>query len=395
MLKLAIKSVAASSVATIGLAFVSAGTVGVIGNAAMAQDTFGNLPTVTPQGQAERNRRARTATENRRREDPLPAYVVVDKGGPRGGPDRHVYTTIQEGINAVAKGGVVVVMPGVYNENVELNRSVILQGDRGAGAGVVVRPTNASQPCLKFAPDGFNDHVKVSNITFQAPDTPVEASLGAGMVNASPSAYTACVDVERGVFTMEDSTVQASSRHFGNLVSIRGGTSILSRNRVSGGLGHGIAVTQSHAVWDRTVLTDNIIENNRVAGVHLEGDADMTVAGNLINGNGYGLHYDGDGAAMLVGNKILNNHSHGVLLDSGGRQVLVRMNQIWSNDAHGIAIIRSDGLIEDNDIDGNEGFEISTIGHTGAIPEIFNDVEVNKASPRRTFSYRRMRREAR
>ena len=61
--------------------------------------------------------------------------------------------------------------------------------------------------------------------------------------------------------------------------------------------------------------------------------------------------------------------------------MLVRLNQIWSNGQNGILVKNSSGLIEDNDIDGNGHFEVSTIGHLNNVPTIINDVSQNQASP--------------
>ncbi|MGV6819518.1 MAG: right-handed parallel beta-helix repeat-containing protein [Parvularcula sp.] len=346
---------------------------------------FGGMPTITPQD-ASKNAGKKTNTGKNHNGAKAPAYVVVDKGGPSGGHDRNVYRSINEAIDAVAWGGVVVVMPGTYNENVVLKRSVSLQGDRGAGQNVIVRPTDGAKPCLSFQPKHFNDHAMVSNITFRPGSTLSENSHDAGfetgLMNVASSGATPCVDVEGGIFTMVESTVDGENLHRGDLINVAGGTVLLEKNKFTGGL-RGIAVHQDHALWDRTLLVDNIVSNNESRGIDLDGVASMLATGNLVNNNGIGISYNGSGPATLVGNKILNNHSHGVLLDRDGRQVLARLNQIWSNDGAGIRVVNTGGLIEDNDIDGNADFEISTSGHLDTIPTIINDVAVNKPSPRR------------
>jgi hypothetical protein len=353
------------------------------------QETFGGLPALTPQGRAKMERRAQQDARvlpNRREE--RPAYVVVDKGGPNRDRSRQSYDSIQEAVDAVAWGGVVVVMPGVYNENVTLSRSVSLQGDRGPGMGVEIRPLDETKPCLSFQPMHFNDHAMVSNVSFRpawkrtmgVEDVSFQhdpLNVGSDLVGDD----VPCIDVEGGVFSLIQATVDGEGAHRGDLISIKGGTALLEKNKVSGGH-RGIAVNQTHALWDRTMLIDNIVANNLIEGVHLDGVASMLATGNLINSNGRGLVYSGNGAATLVGNKILNNDSHGVLLDQDARQVLVRLNQIWSNKGDGIKVFNSGGLIEDNDIDGNKGYEISTIGHLDNLPIIINDVAANKSSPR-------------
>lgn len=365
--------------------------------AAAQEGTFGGLPTITPQGRQDMQRRQQTIDPRHlSRERVKPSYVVVDKGGLRADARRDSYDSISAAIEAVAVGGVVYIMPGIYEENIELHKAVSLQGDRGPGVTVEIRPQNASKPCLSFEPLEFGQHALVSNITFRpswkramgvdSAATP-KASAPAGGHDLAQgvdfaSQDTPCIDVRGGQFTLIESTVDGEGHHRGDLVSITGGAALLEKNKITGGH-RGIAVKQAHAVWDRAMLIDNIVSKNLVEGVHLDGVANMLATGNLINENGRGLVYSGQGAATLIGNKILNNASHGVLLDQDARQVLVRLNQIWSNKGDGIKIFNASGLIQDNDISGNRGYEISTIGHLQTIPTVVNDVGVNQPSPKR------------
>ncbi len=393
------------------LGIASAVAIPLAGLGVAQAQSFGGLPTITPQAQAARERAAAAAKAQAAVKRELPGYVVVDKNGVRETRGNHVYTKIQDAVDNVAWGGVVVVLPGVYEENVTLSRSVSLQGDRGNGQGVVIQPPREStEPCLKFEPIQLNDHALISNITFAPgnrlqPPQPkkdedkalAEATMTEGDYSkyaygftnstdaaiANASSVTPCIDVKRGVFTMIESVVDGGGMHRGDLIRISGGTALLEKNKVTGGR-RGIAVDQNHELWHRTMLVDNIISDNLVEGVHLAGVSNVLATGNLINANrGRGLVYNGRGAATLVGNKILNNASHGVLLDRDARQVLVRLNQIWANKGDGIKVRSSGGLIEDNDIDGNEGLEISTIGHLDTIPTIINDVKANEKSPKR------------
>ncbi len=60
-----------------------------------------------------------------------PSLVYVDDSCPVGVPDgtpAHPYCTIQAGVNAVATGGTVKVLPGTYNEDVNVNKQVLLMG---------------------------------------------------------------------------------------------------------------------------------------------------------------------------------------------------------------------------------------------------------------------------
>ena len=343
---------------------LGAGALCLLAPVGASAQTFGGMPTITPQ------KRAPAAAA---KEDEKPSYVVVDQGGREG------YTSIQAAVDAVAPGGVVVVMPGLYEENIALKKAVAIQGDRGPGAGVRIVPRDAGAPCLSYAPENPQDHAMIANVQFYpvgsagVPAAPRELTV-AGVRNAA--AATPCIEARGGVFTLTESTVDGAGRHAGTLVSIVGGTALLEKNTISGGR-RGVSVDQSHPLWDRALLIDNVVSGNAREGVHLAGVSSMLATGNLINANGAGLVYNGHGDATVVGNKILDNASHGVLLDHQGHQVLLRLNQIWSNDGDGVKVFASAGLIEDNDIDGNAGFEINTLEHTGNVPQYYNDTEAN------------------
>lgn len=359
------------------LALAGAVTMAMATGTAAAQGSFGGMPTVTKQDKlrAERLRRVeRIEDEEKKKKKVRPTYVTVDSGGPRA-DGKTSFDSIQDAVNAVAWGGVVVVMPGIYRENVVLSRSVSLQGDRGNGAGVRIVPAYADRPCLSFVPDRFNDHATVSNIEFRA--------AGDESTVQGSGTSSACVDVQGGIFTMVGSTVDGGVAHSRDLVNVQGGTVILEKNVMKGGL-RGIHVNLKHEIWDRALLIDNNVSGNTQEGIHLAGEAPMLATGNFINTNGKnGIVYNGAGEATLVGNKILNNGSDGVLLGEQAEEVLVRLNQIWSNKGHGIKVVNSRGLVEDNDIDGNCGMEVYTNDHLGSLPLFDNDRDPNTKSSNR------------
>ena len=139
-------------------ALLSMAAAGALAAPAMAQQgTFGGMPTVTPQSQLEAQKKQAAKKKSSSRKRKLPAYVVVDKGGPNAGlydeaddsydndVSRARYTSINEAIKNVAWGGVVVVMPGVYEENIELERSVSLEGRRAGASGPRIRQVAAQR----------------------------------------------------------------------------------------------------------------------------------------------------------------------------------------------------------------------------------------------------------
>lgn len=281
-----------------------------------------------------------------------PLQIIVDANGP--GP----YKTISKAIDDVAEGGVVYVMHGRYDESIKLEKSVFIQGDRGPGSGVEISaPMNT--PCLSFSPKQGTAHAVVANVSLTA------------KINSSADA---CVDVKQGVFTLKESDVLGSGVR--PAIRINGGTVMLEKNRISAG-SEGVFVSQAHSLSQSFIIDNKILQNKVGVDIASGSRADVVVAGNEIFDNlDSGVKSSGYGAAKLIGNKIRNNKGSGVILDKYAKLSLVRYNEIAQNSGDGVAIpFGVNGVIEDNDIVGNDGLSIFL--REGLEPKITNNVIKN------------------
>lgn len=297
-----------------------------------------------------------------------PQQIIVDANGP--GP----YRSIAKAVDDVAEGGVVYVMHGVYNESINLTKSVFIQGDRGPGSGVEINaPMN--QPCLNFAPKDGTSHAVIANVQFAA------------KIN---SGAAACVNVKQGVFTLKESDVLGSTVR--PAVKISGGTVTLKKNRISAG-SEGVFVEQVHSLMNTSII-DNKIANNKIGVDIASGSrADVVVAGNEIFDNlDSGVKSSGYGEASVIGNKIRNNKGSGIILDKYAKLSLVRYNEIVQNKGDGVAIpFGVNGIIEDNEIIGNSGLSIFL--REGLEPKITNNfIENNDGDDTRRKKRRKKKR---
>ena len=274
--------------------------------------------------------------------------IIVDANGP--GP----YKTISKALDDVAEGGVIYVMHGVYNESIDIDKSVFIQGDRGPGSGVEINaPMNA--PCIKFEPKQGTAHAVIANVS---------------LYSKLSSRAAACVDVGSGVFTLKESDVLGST--VAPAVRVAGGTVMLEKNNISSG-SEGIFVEQTHTL-SQSFIVDNKIGGNQVGIDIASGSrADVVVAGNEIFDNlDSGVKASGYGGATLIGNKIRNNKGAGIILDKYSKLSLVRYNEIVKNAGDGVAIpFGANGVIEDNQIVGNGGLSIFI--REGLEPKITNN----------------------
>ncbi|MEM8770018.1 MAG: right-handed parallel beta-helix repeat-containing protein [Pseudomonadota bacterium] len=283
--------------------------------------------------------------------------IVVDDNG------RGSYKTISAALKDIAEGGVIYVKHGVYEESIELTKSVFIEGDRGPGRGVRIKaPMNT--PCLDFKPSQGTAHAVVSNVSF-------ESRINSGA--------EACVNVHQGVFTLKESDVLGSGTR--PAVKISGGMAMLEKNRISAG-SEGVSINQAHSLSQSFIIDNKILQNKVGVDISHDSEADVVVAGNEIFDNlDSGVKSSGYGSAKLIGNKIRNNKGNGVILDKYAKLSLVRYNEIVQNAGDGVAIpFGVNGVIEDNDIVGNDGLSIFV--RDGLEPKITNNTVKNNGGDR-------------
>ncbi|GJL93878.1 MAG: hypothetical protein DHS20C05_02830 [Hyphococcus sp.] len=342
-------------------AFMLAGGL-VLTDAANAQ-SLGGFPIREPGAGSSSSNGSSGAKRNKNG----PLQIIVDVNGP--GP----YKSISKAVDDVAEGGVVYVMHGVYNESLDLKKSVFIQGDRGPGSGVEISaPMNST--CLTFDPKQPTAHAVVANVQF------------ASKIN---SGADACVDVRQGVFTLKESDVLGSGVR--PAIKISGGTVMLEKNRISAG-SEGIYVNQGHSLSQSFIIDNKILQNKVGVDIAAGSRADVVVAGNEIFDNlDSGVKSSGYGSAKLIGNKIRNNKGSGVILDKYAKLSLVRYNEIAQNTGDGVAIpFGVNGVIEDNSIVGNDGLAIFV--REGLEPKITNNVMQNNGGQKCSKRDRRKKR---
>ena len=251
----------------------------------------------------------------------VPVNIYIDDDYTDGSAGGHyfgydAFTTIQEGIDAVASAGTVNVAAGIYTESLEINKGVTLQGaDRDV---VTVTGTHTI----------IANNVVIDGFTLQ----------GTGS----------------NVITIDDTIARS------------GGT--ISNNRITGGY-DGIRVGTGGAGVDHITIEKNIIIDNSQKGIRFWSGADyethdiayITIDDNEITNSGSsGISTYGNGPNTIINNTVSNNGGNGISIkyDDGD---IISGNIVTGNDAMGINMHEvTNTLVENNTVSGHLSEDIVT-----------------------------------
>lgn len=222
------------------------------------------------------------------------------------------FARIQDGINAVDKGGTVYVYSGTYRENIVIKKSLVLSGENklitvidGGGIGSVVEIKGAS--------------VVISGFTIQ--------HSGSNFLDA-------------GIYAKSDYERITDTRILNNNVGI-------------------YLLYGSYSWWNK--IKDNTISDNQYAGIYLGTYSQgYTIQMNTITDNGYGCFIEYTSVTnQITGNIITNNHMDGIYLQDSSSYNIISENTVSGNKRDGIhlgtwctSITIIDNLITENSNDG-------------------------------------------
>ncbi|MBN2148028.1 MAG: right-handed parallel beta-helix repeat-containing protein [Anaerolineales bacterium] len=267
--------------------------------------------------------------------EPARAGTLCVKPGGGGG----CYATIQGAVDDAIAGDTIQVAEGVYNENVHIEKSLVLEGGwdtdfsgrdweanvttiDGGGTGSVI---------YAEAPIAENITVTIDGFTIIHGDDSAGLGWGGGVRLDAGWGGTSQFTVRHNVIANNYACQAASCQGYGGGIHVYAGSAIIEENTISNniarwgpgdGEGGGIYV----GGWADVTITNNIIQANTAAfapdeilfergtggGINIEYSMSAIVTDNYIQGNfaavngpgyGGGIHAKGD----LIGNTISGN----------------------------------------------------------------------------------------
>jgi len=241
------------------------------------------------------------------------------------------YATIQAAVSNVAKGDVVVVQPGTYTENVNINKTdlanFVLMSASGNPADTIITARDPTKSVLTVT---FRNNVTVKGFTF----TGASGGTGSAGVYLYGSRY--CT-VENNVLT--DNVLGVS---MGNAVNNIVRNNVISKTS-NIGTGRGISADSS----SNAVISGNSISNHQY-GIYLTNSGSSSISGNTVsdstapgNSSAHGILLEKTNSAMVESNTVTSTKNYSIYLKESNNDI-VRSNVVSKSD-NGINLVDSSG----------------------------------------------------
>ncbi len=272
---------------------------------------------------------------------PKTVYVDYDNtAGPWDGTPEYPYQHIQDGVDNANSDDTVYVFGGVYYENVEVNKQILLVGENKENATI---DAGGEGSCLHITADS----VTVTGFTVRNSGG---ISFGVGGIQISSS------------YCKVTSNIAKENAFHGIMIFGEYGDrhdNIVSHNIVSDNNWTGILVSRFGDEAYDNVISDNLITGNTYFGIDLNGDHGTIVSGNTIQDNEYGIAATEPFSygARISGNTISGN-DYGIYNDawSGFGDATISDNTISDNALGGLYIKTwEDDTVAQNVVSGNGG----------------------------------------
>jgi len=319
--------------------------------------------------------------------DVLPSKTIYVDDDFSDNPSEHRWDTIQEGVNDAADGDTVVVYAGEYVENVDVDKSITLEGEgvdvvtvRAADAGDHVFEVTASWANIRGftvtgATDRWNAGIYLSggehcNISENTVSDNWNGIYLCSSNNNTLQSNTANSNDGGGIHlsdssdnTLKSNTMSGNTHNFGVDVGFYGYTQNIDTSNTVDGKPIYYWVDQH----DRQIPTDagyvgivrstnitirDLTLTNNSEGVLLVGTSSSRIENVTASNNGYGILLFSSSYNMLKSNMASNNH-HGIYLFSSSDNT-IQSNTANSNDWSGIYMLySSDNTLMNNNASNN------------------------------------------
>lgn len=285
--------------------------------------------------------------------------LIVNQTSPACTAGNAYYTTIQSAIDAAASGGMVLVCPGIYNENVDVNKSLTVKSFSQNPNNTIVQAANT------------NDHV---------------FDIRASWVNISgftaQNATGLCSGWGCGGFYSDVYWPVVVGLNITNVVAVNNYRGVLFMRPSNSILANSVLANNSDGVYIYPYATNNTIVNNTISNSStaiIVLSSNNTIANNSLKNNIIGISisagynyinnnsiensskwgiYLADKSNFITNNLVINSGDYGILLGvgvGGTRYNTIKGNIVYNASYYGIYLSGSSSglLLTDNTISYN------------------------------------------
>ncbi len=224
------------------------------------------------------------------------------------------FTTIQKAVDAAKTGDTVLIMPGVYEENVSVSKSIIIAG-ASRDSVILLTPEGNTAGIYVRSVDG----ITIRDLTIKTPATAVQFSRSSGEITG--------VTIKGGRFGVSYSGAA------GNVLKIDDCLfSAFESETTEGKLAE--RLTGLYVYGSGHLIVENSIFFLNGTGLYISNDTGFSISDSVFEKNTVALSITGTARGTVEKNRITGNIDNGVLLRSTST-IEFSDNLFYSNARHG------------------------------------------------------------